>query len=67
MYGQAGLKETIRRQKKAFHENLKMQHLVNQKQVESLRDKVKAYESLQWYQKLWLAVRELFGYKKAIL
>ena len=35
--------------------------------IDDLEAKVKAFESLPWYTKIWRAFMELFGKKKAIL
>lgn len=67
MYGQAGLKEQIKKQKETFSRELRKKDFMNQKEVELLRNKVKAYESLKWYKKLWLAILELFGKKREII
>lgn len=67
MYGQAGLKQTIKNQRETFTSELKRKDLLTKEQVEELRNKAKAYESLKWYRKLWLAILELFGKKKEIL
>lgn len=69
MYGQAG--KALDHQQKSFSETLSRhmrdQKVMTQKEIEAIKAKVAAYQSLPWYKKLWLALKELFGHKTEIL
>ena len=67
MFGQAGLKQQIANQRVTFSSRIVQQELLKKHELDALKAKVKAYESLKWYKKLWLAIREWFGYKQEIL
>jgi len=67
MYGQAGLKQQIANQRVTFTSRLAQQELLKKHELEALKQRVKEYENLKWYKKLWLAIREWFGYKQPII
>jgi len=67
MYGKKGFEQQIRNQKESFTSKIKHQSNVYRSAMDEMIARVRGYESLKWYKKLWLAILELFGYKISIL